>query len=190
MVDFPSRLKNLALAFLADDLEGRQVPGFGFHRHPHFGAAGGHTHGIHAAAHASHRPEVGDPGKEAFTPTAPQNFVNTCQAKHGLSASFRLRAMDACAVAVSAQSGGTRIEFTQSRQIARAHNHVAISFEGQHDTPEGNASHEAAGAVDGVDNPAAPAARFAFRAFLPQQAVVGKGLFQKFRDQPLVGAVG
>ena len=55
---------------------------------------------------------------------------------------------------------------------------LAVGFQGQEVRPHGNAAEEVAGAVDGVDDPAAAAPALAARPFLAEDPVVGEGLAQ------------
>jgi len=66
----------------------------------------------------------------------------------------------------------------------------AIRFEADEDGPERIAAHEVAGAVDGIDNPAAAGARFLERALFAEDAVAGKCAGEDGGDEALAFAIG
>src|SRR5690242_6755307 len=59
-------------------------------------------------------------------------------------------------------------------------------LDGDQDTPEAIAAHEVPGAVNGVDDPAATARAGFVRAFLAQDAVVGKFALDRLTNEALV----
>src|SRR5207244_1314012 len=75
------------------------------------------------------------------------------------------------------------------REAADPDRHLAFRFERDQDAPGGYAAQEVAGAVDGVDDPAAAAPGRGPAALLAQQAVLGEGGGELGRDVGLGGAV-
>ena len=77
-----------------------------------------------------------------------------------------------------------------NRQIHDTQHDFAAGLQCDQVGPQRIAAQVIARAVDGVDDPAPSAAGFTPRAFLAQDAVVGKRGCQDFRNQPLAFTVG
>ena len=112
--------------------------------------------------------------------------------KHS-TASATLPAMEslhALAVDEGAAAARSGEQFAQRGHVGESGHHFAVGFQADQVGPGRIAAHEIAGAVDGVDDPAAAAARGFLRALLAEQAVVREGALQFAGDELFAFAVG
>src|SRR6202041_496816 len=78
---------------------------------------------------------------------------------------------------------------TEQRQMRHPRNHFAVRLQSDQYAPQQVAAHKVTGPVDGIDNPPPSAARRLARAFLTQDSILWKHLFDSRADQSLALAI-
>ena len=106
----------------------------------------------------THGPEGLHPGEQLAGERLARGGVQTVEAQHGLGDAGDAGSVDAFAVDERATATGGGEQFTERGHAGKSGHHFAVRLQADQVGPCGIAAHEIAGAVDGVDDPAAAAA--------------------------------
>ena len=172
-------VEEAAACSVGDDLEDGEVPGFAGGFEPDFGGPGADEHGVHGAAEAADGPELAHEIEEDFGVGDDEAVLEAVGAEDGFADIGDVGVVElfgaSALAAPGAEAADAPVDFFESGEGGDTDFDDAIDFEGDEIGPEAVFADEVAGAVDGVNDPAAAAGGFLGSAFLAEESVVRKG---------------